>query len=97
MVNELANSDKRVIIAGLDMDFKGRPFGPMPNLMAIAEFVTKLHAICMKTGHLAQFSHRKESLIENQVLLGEKDVYEPLSRKAYNEINKFTNYFCEKE
>ena len=57
VVNHLANSGKRVIIAGLDMDFKGRPFGPMPNLMAIAEYVTKVHAICVKTGNLANYSH----------------------------------------
>ena len=56
--NELANGGKRVIVAGLDMDYEGNPFGPMPNLMAIAEFVTKVHAICTKTGNLANYSHR---------------------------------------
>lgn len=82
VANQLANQGKRVIIAGLDMDFKGRPFGPMPYLMATAEYVTKVHAICVKTGNLAHYSHRKiksDKLVE----LGEKDEYEPLSRKAY--------------
>ena len=85
VVNLLANSGKRVIIAGLDMDFKGRPFGPMPNLMAIAEYVTKVHAICVKTGNLANYSHRKiqsDKLVE----LGETSEYEPLSRSAYWDI-----------
>ena len=82
--NQLANSGKRVIVAGLDMDFEGKPFGPMPNLLAIAEFVTKVHAICVQTGELASFSFR---LAENkgQVLLGEKDKYEARSRKAFVE------------
>ncbi len=82
--NELANSGKRVIIAGLDMDYKGNPFGPMPNLMAIAEFVTKVHAICTKTGNLANYSHRI-SKSKNLVLLGESEEYEPLSRRAFVE------------
>ena len=82
--NELANSGKRVIIAGLDMDYKGNPFGPMPNLMAIAEFVTKVHAICTKTGNLANYSHRI-SKSKNLVLLGESQEYEPLSRRAFVE------------
>ena len=82
--NQLANSGKRVIVAGLDMDFEGRPFGPMPNLLAIAEFVTKVHAICIQTGELASYSFR---LAENkgQVLLGEKDKYEARSRRAFVE------------
>ncbi|TYB78668.1 thymidine kinase [Bizionia myxarmorum] len=80
--NDLANKGIRVIVAGLDMDFKGNPFGPMPNLMATAEYVTKVHAICTKTGNLAQFSYRK-SRNEDLVLLGEVDEYEPLSRGAY--------------
>lgn len=87
VANELANQGKRVIVAGLDMDFKGRPFGPMPNLMAIAEYVTKVHAICVRTGGLAHYSHRiidSEKLVE----LGETSEYEPLSRKAYLEVNK---------
>jgi thymidine kinase len=82
--NELANSGKRVIIAGLDMDYKGNPFGPMPNLMAIAEFVTKVHAICTKTGNLANYSHRI-SKSKDLVLLGEREEYEPLSRLAFKE------------
>tara|TARA_B110001452_G_scaffold162214_1_gene135034 strand:- start:127 stop:705 length:579 start_codon:yes stop_codon:yes gene_type:complete len=82
--NELANSGKRVIIAGLDMDYEGNPFGPMPSLMAIAEFVTKVHAICTKTGNLANYSHRI-SKSKDLVLLGERDEYEPLSRRAFIE------------
>ena len=82
--NTLANSGKRVIVAGLDMDFEGKPFGPMPNLLAIAEFVTKVHAICAQTGELASFSFR---LVENdkQVMLGERAEYEARSRKAFIE------------
>jgi thymidine kinase len=80
--NDLANRGVRVIVAGLDMDFKGNPFGPMPNLMATAEYVTKVHAVCTRTGNLAQYSFRKSSR-EDLVLLGETDEYEPLSRAAY--------------
>lgn len=82
--NTLANSGKRVIVAGLDMDYEGKPFGPMPQLLAVAEFVTKVHAICAQTGELASFSFR---LNENtdQVLLGEKDHYEARSRRAFHE------------
>ena len=80
--NDLANKGIRVIVAGLDMDFKGNPFGPMPNLMATAEYVTKVHAVCTHTGNLAQYSHRK-SKNDDLVLLGEVDEYEPLSRAAY--------------
>ena len=80
--NDLANSGVRVIVAGLDMDFKGNPFGPMPNLMATAEYVTKVHAVCTRTGNLAQYSFRK-SKSDDLVLLGEVDEYEPLSRAAY--------------
>jgi thymidine kinase len=80
--NDLANKGVRVIVAGLDMDFKGNPFGPMPNLMATAEYVTKVHAVCTRTGNLAQYSFRKSSK-EDLVLLGETDEYEPLSRAAY--------------
>ena len=81
--NELANRGIRVIIAGLDMDFKGIPFGPMPALCAIADEVTKVHAICVECGHLANYSHR---LIDNdkRVLLGEKGEYQPLCRTCYN-------------
>ena len=81
--NNLANDGVRILIAGLDMDFMGKPFGPMPALLAIAEFVTKVHAICMKCGNLAQFSFRKSDE-EQIVLLGEKNLYEPLCRNCYN-------------
>ncbi|MEO0337250.1 MAG: thymidine kinase, partial [Pseudomonadota bacterium] len=80
--NELANQGIRVIVAGLDMDFQGNPFGPMPYVLAVAEYVTKVHAICVKTGKLANYSHRisgGSATIE----LGELDRYEPLSREAY--------------
>jgi thymidine kinase len=80
--NDLANKGIRVIVAGLDMDFKGNPFGPMPNLMATAEYVTKVHAICTKTGNLAQYSYRKAQS-DDLVLLGEVEEYEPLSRAAF--------------
>jgi thymidine kinase len=80
--NSLANSGKRVIVAGLDMDYEGKPFGPMPNLLAVAEFVTKVHAICAATGELASFSYRL-SAKDSQVLLGEKDAYEARSRQAF--------------
>ncbi|MGE5943946.1 MAG: thymidine kinase, partial [Flavobacteriales bacterium] len=80
--NDLANKGVRVIVAGLDMDFKGNPFGPMPNLMATADYVTKVHAVCTRTGNLAQYSYRK-SKNDNLVLLGETDEYEPLSRAAF--------------
>lgn len=80
--NDLANAGIRVIVAGLDMDFQGKPFGPMPALMATAEYVTKVHAVCTRTGNLAHYSYRK-SMDENLVLLGETDQYEPLSRAAY--------------
>lgn len=82
--NTLANSGKRVIVAGLDMDFEGKPFGPMPNLLAVAEYVTKVHAICTKTGGLASFSFRLNENT-NKVMLGEKDTYEARSRKAFME------------
>ncbi len=80
--NDLANRGVRVIVAGLDMDFQGNPFGPMPALMATAEYVTKVHAVCTRTGNLAHYSHRT---IANKelVVLGETDSYEPLSRGAY--------------
>jgi thymidine kinase len=80
--NDLANRGVRVIVAGLDMDFKGNPFGPMPNLMATAEYVTKVHAVCTRTGNLAQYSYRKTSN-EDLVMLGETEEYEPLSRGAF--------------
>lgn len=82
--NTLANQGKRVIVAGLDMDFEGKPFGPMPYLLSIAEFVTKVHAICAQTGELASFSFRLTKS-KKQVMLGEKDVYEARSRRAFVE------------
>ncbi|HOE04823.1 MAG TPA: thymidine kinase [Bacteroidales bacterium] len=85
--NELANRGIRVIVAGLDMDYLGRPFGPMPAIMAIAEYVTKVHAICVQCGDLAQNSFRM-SESESLVLLGETDSYMPLCRKCYNEAIK---------
>ena len=80
--NDLANRGIRVIVAGLDMDFKGNPFGPMPALMATAEYVTKVHAVCTHTGNLAHYSFRKAQN-DNIVMLGEMQEYEPLSRAAY--------------
>ena len=80
--NELASKGARVIIAGLDMDYKGLPFGPMPPLMAIAEFVTKVHAVCVSCGQLAQFSHRTVAQTE-QVLVGAVEKYQPLCRACY--------------
>jgi len=80
--NLLANQGKRVIVAGLDMDYLGRPFGSMPFLMATAEYVTKVHAICVRTGNLANYSHRFSSG-KDLVELGEKDSYEPLSRAEF--------------
>lgn len=80
---ELANRGLRVIVAGLDTDFLGKPFGPMPSLMAIAEDVQKVHAICVKCGNLANHSHRL-SRSADLVVLGEKDIYEPLCRECYN-------------
>jgi len=85
--NDLANRGIRVIVAGLDMDFRGKPFGPIPALLATAEYVTKVHAICIRCGNLAQFSFRKD-LSEKIVLLGEKNVYEPLCRSCYYESHK---------
>ena len=81
--NELSKEGVRIIIAGLDMDFKGMPFGPMPELLSIAEYVTKVHAICMSCGNLAQFSHRKIKSDE-QVLIGAVEEYKPLCRLCYN-------------
>jgi len=81
--NKLADDGIRIVVAGLDMDFMGKPFGPMPALLAIAEYVTKVHAICMRCGNLAHYSFRK-SEEEQVVLLGEKNIYEPLCRKCYN-------------
>ena len=83
IANKLAENGKRVIVAGLDMDSRGIPFGPMPALMAIAEYVTKVHAICVVCGDIANYSYRKGSN-ENQVLLGELDSYEARCRKCYH-------------
>ncbi|HMU06261.1 MAG TPA: thymidine kinase [Kaistella sp.] len=84
VANQLANAGIRVVIAGLDMDFMGRPFGPMPNLMATAEYVTKVHAICKRTGNLANHSMRTSENTD-LVQLGETDSYEAVSRKVFNE------------
>ena len=80
--NQLANSGVRVIVAGLDMDYLGKPFGPMPKLMAIADDVLKVHAVCVRCGALAQFSHRLAKT-DKLVLLGETDSYEPLCRRCF--------------
>ena len=85
--NQLADNGIRVICAGLDMDFRGIPFGPMPGLMAIADDVTKVHAICVRCGDLAMYSHRKVSG-DKQVMLGETQEYEPLCRHCYQEVMK---------
>lgn len=83
--NQLAKKGVRVIVAGLDMDFQGVPFGPMPQLLSIAEYVTKVHAICVSCGNLAQFSHRTVKDKE-QVLVGAVEQYKPLCRSCYNKI-----------
>jgi len=85
--NKLASSGMRIIIAGLDMDFRGKPFGVMPALLANAEYVTKVHAICIRCGNLANHSHRL-SAAENLVLLGETDQYEPLCRSCFTKATK---------
>lgn len=86
--NLLANKGHRLIIAGLDMDFEGNPFGPMPNLMACAEDVMKVHAVCMETGNPAGYSYRKDNS-DDLVLIGEKKEYKPLSREAF--VKKMVN------
>jgi len=85
--NQLANNGVRVIVAGLDMDYTGKPFGPIPALLATAEYVTKVHAICMQCGNLAQFSHRKTNDTA-LVVLGETDSYEPLCRACFDKAKK---------
>lgn len=85
VVNELSKKGVRVILAGLDMDYMGVPFGPMPQLMCVAEYVTKVHAICVSCGNLAQFSHRTVGEKE-QVLVGAVEKYKPLCRSCYNKI-----------
>ncbi|HON54121.1 MAG TPA: thymidine kinase [Bacteroidales bacterium] len=84
---QLASNGIRVIVAGLDMDYLGNPFGSMPELMAVAEYVTKVHAICVKCGDLAHYSHR---LTKNDklVMIGEKDTYEPVCRHCFNDLRK---------
>jgi thymidine kinase len=84
--NQLANNGIRVIVAGLDMDFKGNPFGPIPELMSISEDLTKLSAICMECGNPAHYSHRLTKQNE-QILLGEKDKYISLCRKCFRNFN----------
>ena len=83
VVEQLASKGTRVIVAGLDMDYTGKPFGPIPALLAKAEYITKLHAICVKCGDIANFSYRRTK-IDDQILLGEKDVYEPRCRSCFN-------------
>ena len=85
VVQKLADDSVRVIVAGLDMDYLGKPFGPMPALMAVAEDVLKVHAICVRCGDLAQYSHRL-SKSDKLVELGEKDIYEPICRACYNRL-----------
>lgn len=94
--NQLADNGIRVIVAGLDMDYKGKPFGPIPGLCAIADEVTKVHAICVRCGNLAYISHR---LVHNnsRVLLGEKGEYEPLCRECYNKAIKEDKKLSENE
>jgi thymidine kinase len=87
--NRLADMGIRVIVAGLDMDFRGKPFGPMPGLMASAEYVTKVHAICMRCGNLAHFSHRLTDA-DKLVVLGEKGAYEPLCRECFFDLGHNT-------
>lgn len=84
--NQLANAGIRVIVAGLDMDYLGKPFGPMPKLLSIAEYVTKVHAICVRCGNLANHTHRL-SEDDKLVVLGETDIYEPLCRECYHKAN----------
>ncbi len=82
VVEELTTYSKRVIVAGLDMDYTGKPFGPLPDLLARAEYISKLHAICVKCGDIASYSYRKPR-IDDQILMGEYDVYEPRCRSCF--------------
>ena len=84
---KLASAGVRVIVAGLDMDYLGNPFGPMPSLMAVAEYVTKVHAICVRCGNLAHHSHRLTKS-DKLVVLGEKESYEPICRHCFNDLSK---------
>ena len=88
--NKLADSGKRVIVAGLDMDYMGKPFGPMPNLLAIAEYVTKVHAICTRSGKMASYTHRIAKS-DKLILLGDTRKYEALSRKEFIKMKKKSN------
>jgi thymidine kinase len=88
--NQIANKGKRIIIAALDMDFAGKPFGPIPHLLSIAEYVTKVHAICIRCGNLAHYSHRLGDT-QKLVVLGEKDIYEPLCRECFNKDRQSQN------
>ena len=88
--NKLADSGKRVIVAGLDMDYMGKPFGPMPNLLAVAEYVTKVHAICTRSGKMASYTHRIVKSDE-LILLGDTRKYEALSRKEFIKMKKKSN------
>jgi len=81
---QLADQGKRVVVSGLDMDYQGKPFGPIPELMAVAEYVTKVHAICIRCGNLANYSHRTVA-DDKLVVLGETDIYEPLCRNCFLE------------
>lgn len=83
--NDLTKEGVRVIVAGLDMDYLGKPFGPMPQLLCVAEYITKVHAICVSCGNLAQFSHRTTTE-SSQVLVGAVEAYKPLCRSCYNKI-----------
>ena len=85
--NELADRGTRVIVAGLDMDYSRQPFGPLPDILAVAEYITKLHAICMECGNLANYSYRK-GRDKNVVLLGERDVYKPLCRNCFIKLRE---------
>ena len=84
--NQLAYSGVRVIVAGLDMDYRGNPFGPIPKLLSIAEYITKVHAICVRCGTLAHYTHRL-SEDDKLIVLGETDIYEPLCRVCYSKAN----------
>lgn len=85
--NDLANRGVRVIVAGLDMDFSGEPFGPVPEIMAVAEYITKVHAICVECGNLANYSYRKTGN-RNVVMLGEQELYKPLCRSCFNKYSE---------
>lgn len=87
VVNQLARKGVRVIVAGLDMDYQGVPFGPMPHLLAISEYVTKVHAICVDCGNLAQYSHRT-AIEKEQVLVGATEKYKPLCRSCFSKTNE---------